>query len=321
MSDERNLDASGREAADAAVEAARPRGSVDGTPGDTAADGSTKAVPSLEFPGTDADGGRMRAPEPARPARRGPSSALVAVAAACCVALVVFSLGFMKPSADGGWSLAWIVGGDSVSAAASAPDASERDGEDDGSPADGASEDAADRDRDADGTDGGSKGGAADSADGASSKDGSSGASASGKAPSKEGATSSSGGQSGGASSSGAGQSGGASSSGGNAPARDTITVTVSIDSSAADGSVSGSGTFTFERGATAYDALLALTDKVVSENTFTGIYVSAIGGLAEKQFGGGSGWNYAVNGSTPGYSCGAYELSDGDTVSWFYVV
>ncbi len=36
------------------------------------------------------------------------------------------------------------------------------------------------------------------------------------------------------------------------------ITVTCSIDSSAADGSVGGSATLTFEKGATAYDALVA---------------------------------------------------------------
>jgi hypothetical protein len=50
-------------------------------------------------------------------------------------------------------------------------------------------------------------------------------------------------------------------------------------------------------------------------------MYVSAIGGLSEKQHGGSSGWLYAVNGSTPAASCSSFELSDGDAVSWFYTV
>jgi hypothetical protein len=50
------------------------------------------------------------------------------------------------------------------------------------------------------------------------------------------------------------------------------------------------------------------------------GIYVAAINGYAEKDQGGESGWKYAVNGSYPNYSAGAYTLSDGDAVAWVYV-
>ena len=50
------------------------------------------------------------------------------------------------------------------------------------------------------------------------------------------------------------------------------------------------------------------------------GLYVSAIGGLAEKEHGGKSGWVYSVNGVSPMTSCANYVLSDGDAVSWFYV-
>ena len=99
-----------------------------------------------------------------------------------------------------------------------------------------------------------------------------------------------------------------------------TITVTCSIDSSAADGSVGGSATLTFEKGATAYDALVATNGNVNAVSTSMGLYVSAIGGLAEKEYGATSGWTYYVNGSFPSYSAGNYVLSDGDAVSWVYV-
>lgn len=127
-------------------------------------------------------------------------------------------------------------------------------------------------------------------------------------------------------SSSGSGQSGSSSSNGGSSSSQGgtdsgTVTVSVSVSSSAADGRVSGSATPTFEKGATAYDALCATGLSVTSKNSQYGIYVSAIGGLAEKEFGGSSGWMYSVNGSAPNISCGKYALKDGDRVSWYYVV
>ncbi len=130
----------------------------------------------------------------------------------------------------------------------------------------------------------------------------------------------------GGNSSSGSGQSSGGASSGGSSSSQGstdsgTVTVSVSVSSSAADGRVSGNATPTFEKGATAYDALCATGLSVTSKNSQYGIYVSAIGGLAEKDFGGSSGWMYSVNGSAPNVSCGKYVLKDGDRVSWYYVV
>lgn len=100
----------------------------------------------------------------------------------------------------------------------------------------------------------------------------------------------------------------------------DTITVSVSVSSSAADGRVSGSAHPTFKKGATAYDALCATGLSVSTKSSQYGLYVSAIGGLAEFEYGGKSGWMYSVNGSTPNVSCGKYRLKDGDSVSWFYV-
>ena len=99
-----------------------------------------------------------------------------------------------------------------------------------------------------------------------------------------------------------------------------TVTVSVSVSSSAADGCVSGSAHPTFKKGATAYDALCATGLSVSTKSSQYGLYVSAIGGLAEFEYGGKSGWMYSVNGSTPNVSCGKYVLKDGDTVSWYYV-
>lgn len=102
--------------------------------------------------------------------------------------------------------------------------------------------------------------------------------------------------------------------------ASSTVTVSVSVSSSAADGRVSGSAHPTFKKGATAYDALCATGLSVSTKSSQYGLYVSAIGGLAEFEYGGKSGWMYSVNGSAPNVSCGKYVLKDGDTASWYYV-
>ena len=96
--------------------------------------------------------------------------------------------------------------------------------------------------------------------------------------------------------------------------------MSVSVSSSAADGRVSGSAHPTVTKGATAYDALCATGLSVSTKSSQYGLYVSAIGGLAEFEYGGKSGWMYSVNGSAPNASCGKYVLKDGDTVSWYYV-
>lgn len=105
-----------------------------------------------------------------------------------------------------------------------------------------------------------------------------------------------------------------------NSAASNTVTVSVSVSSSAADGRVSGSAHPTFKKGATAYDALCATGLSVSTKSSQYGLYVSAIGGLAEFEYGGKSGWMYSVNGSAPNVSCGKYVLKDGDSISWYYV-
>lgn len=110
----------------------------------------------------------------------------------------------------------------------------------------------------------------------------------------------------------------------GSSPAQSTqdakVRVTVTIDARA-DGGSTSSYTVSLDSGATAYDALVATGAGVNARSTAMGIYVAAINGYAEKDQGGESGWKYAVNGSYPNYSAGAYTLSDGDAVAWVYVM
>ena len=158
--------------------------------------------------------------------------------------------------------------------------------------------------------------GSSDSGSGSSSpSSGSPSSSAgSGSSSSSSGASSSSSG-----SSSSNSSAGGSSQPSASAPAG-TVTVYVSVSSSAVGNPVSGGGTFTFNQGATVYDALCACGLSMNASNTGYGIYVSAIGGLAEKEHGGHSGWMYSVNGAVPMTACSNYVLSNGDSVSWYYV-
>lgn len=156
--------------------------------------------------------------------------------------------------------------------------------------------------------------GSSDSGSSSSSGGSSSSNADSGSSPSSSGASSSSSG-----SSSSSSSAGGSSQPGTSAPAG-TVTVYVSVSSSAVGNPVSGGGTFTFNQGATVYDALCACGLSMNASNTGYGIYVSAIGGLAEKEHGGHSGWMYSVNGAVPMTACSNYVLSNGDSVSWYYV-
>lgn len=156
--------------------------------------------------------------------------------------------------------------------------------------------------------------GSSDSGSSSSSGGSSSSSAGSGSGSSSSGASSSSSG-----SSSSSSSAGGSSQPGTSAPAG-TVTVYVSVSSSAVGNPVSGGGTFTFNQGATVYDALCACGLSMNASNTGYGIYVSAIGGLAEKEHGGHSGWMYSVNGAVPMTACSNYVLSNGDSVSWYYV-
>lgn len=160
-------------------------------------------------------------------------------------------------------------------------------------------------------------GSSSDSSDSSGSSD--SGSSSSSGGSSSSNADSGLSSSSSGASSSSSSSAGGSSQPGTSAPAG-TVTVYVSVSSSAVGNPVSGGGTFTFNQGATVYDALCACGLSMNASNTGYGIYVSAIGGLAEKEHGGHSGWMYSVNGAVPMTACSNYVLSNGDSVSWYYV-
>ena len=192
--------------------------------------------------------------------------------------------------------------------------------------ADKKSEDKKDASSDASGSDESKSkgdGSSSDNSDSSGSSDSGSSSSSGGSPSSNAGSGSSS--SSSGASSSSSGSSSSSSSAGGSsqpgtsAPAG-TVTVYVSVSSSAVGNPVSGGGTFTFNQGATVYDALCACGLSMNASNTGYGIYVSAIGGLAEKEHGGHSGWMYSVNGAVPMTACSNYVLLNGDSVSWYYV-
>lgn len=186
--------------------------------------------------------------------------------------------------------------------------------------ADKESEDKKDASSDASGSDESKSkgdGSSSDNSDSSGSSDSGSSSSSGGSPSSSAGSGSSS--SSSGASSSSSSSAGGSSQPGTSAPAG-TVTVYVSVSSSAVGNPVSGGGTFTFNQGATVYDALCACGLSMNASNTGYGIYVSAIGGLAEKEHGGHSGWMYSVNGAVPMTACSNYVLSNGDSVSWYYV-
>lgn len=260
--------------------------------------------------------------------------ALVGVFTAACVALIVVSLGFVHPSTSGAWSIDWIVQavtGESVVAndargAGSAAASGKADSKN--SKASGDAKDKSKDSGDAKGDSESSNKSSDKNSDGKKSEDQrgkkSGDVSAAQNTETADtsntsGGTSSDGGQSsGGASAS----NGGTASSGGQGGTQEPsyVTVTVAVTSSAVGNPVSAGGTYTFNEGATVYDALCALGLSVNAHGSSYGTYVAAIGGLAEKQYGGTSGWMYSVNGSTPMTACSNYVLSNGDNVVWYYV-
>lgn len=97
------------------------------------------------------------------------------------------------------------------------------------------------------------------------------------------------------------------------------ITVSVTVDGSAV-GAGSSSASVSIPAGATVYDALRATGVSINAGNTQFGLYVSSIGGLAEKEHGGTSGWTYYVDGVMPMTSCANYKLAGGESIVWRYV-
>lgn len=244
---------------------------------------------------------------------------LLGALTAVCIALIVVSLGFVHPSVSGAWSIDWIVEtvtGESVVAKDASVSGSTTASGETGVKGSKSSDDASSGSKDS---------AESDSKDDSESSDKKSGdKSGSQNSDSTGGSSASDGSSSGGGSTSG----GGSASNSGSASAGNQgvsqqpgyVTVTVSVTSSAVGNPVSSSGTFTFNEGATVYDALCALGLSVNAHGSSYGTYVAAIGGLAEKEHGGTSGWMYSVNGVTPNTACSNYVLSNGDRVVWYYV-
>ena len=260
--------------------------------------------------------------------------ALVSFLTAACVALIVVSLGFVHPSESGAWSIDWIVQtvtGESVvakDAAGSGSPAASGKADSKNSKASGDAKDKSKDSGDAKGDSESSNKSSDKNSEGKKSEEHGGKKSGAASASQNTGAADTSN-TSGGASSGGGQSSGGTSASnGGGASSGDQggsqessyVTVTVSVTSSAVGNPVSAGGTYTFNEGATVYDALCALGLSVNAHGSSYGTYVAAIGGLAEKQYGGTSGWMYSVNGSTPMTACSNYVLSNGDNVVWYYV-
>lgn len=250
--------------------------------------------------------------------------ALVGALTAVCIALIIVSLGFIHPSTSGAWSIDWIaraVTGESVVAkdasVSGSTTASGKTAPKDSKSLDNAKDESESSDKKSD------KDSKEKKSEGKGGKKSSN--TSAGQGSESAGGTSSSGGSStgGGSVSGGGSASNGGSASAGNqggSQQPDYATVTVSVTSSAVGNPVSSGGTFTFNKGATVYDALCALGLSVDARGTSYGTYVAAIGGLAEKEHGGTSGWMYSVNGATPNTACSNYILKNGDTVVWYYV-
>ena len=254
--------------------------------------------------------------------------ALVGVLTAACVVLIVVSLGFVHPSASGAWSIDWIVRtvtGESVVTKGATVSGSTAASGKTGAKSPKASDDAKDESKDSDKSDSKDDSESSDKKSDKDSKEKKSDGKSAGQSSGSTGGPGSSGGASsgGGSTTDGAPVSGGSSASAGSQGGSQEsghVTVTVSVTSSAVGNPVSSGGTFTFNKGATPYDALCALGLSINARPSSYGTYVAAIGGLAEKQYGGTSGWMYSVNGATPMTACSNYVLSNGDNVVWYYV-
>ncbi len=249
--------------------------------------------------------------------------ALVGVLTAACTILIVVSLGFVHPSTSGAWSIDWIiqtVTGESVVTKDTKASGSTKTSGEVGSKDSKSSDDTNDGSRGSDKSDSKKD---SESSDKESDKNSDSKKSGEKRAGNKKTDNSQSASQnsanSGGPS---AVPDNGSASSGGQSGSQESnyVTVTISVTSSAVGNPVSSGGTFTFNKGATVYDALCALGLSVDARGTSYGTYVAAIGGLAEKEHGGTSGWMYSVNGATPNTACSNYILKNDDTVVWYYV-
>lgn len=122
---------------------------------------------------------------------------------------------------------------------------------------------------------------------------------------------------------------------------KNTINVTISISCKAAlnnpqlkpgitlpsDGIILNSTSIKINEGDTVYDAFKKACSDSGIKYEFTGtsarksIYISSIGGLSQMDCGRYSGWKYNVNGIDSSVGCSMYNLSDGDSIEWYYTI
>lgn len=80
----------------------------------------------------------------------------------------------------------------------------------------------------------------------------------------------------------------------------------------------------TLKKGSTAYDAVKEVCNekgiKISTTGSGKSVYIAGFNNIDQFDCGSGSGWTYYVNGSFPSKSCGAYTLSDGDSIEFIYV-
>ena len=100
--------------------------------------------------------------------------------------------------------------------------------------------------------------------------------------------------------------------------------VTLSVECEAAGKTFFPSASVDIYAGDTAFDVLLRVANEnrlaVAYSRPYGDVYVSAIGGVGEFDYGATSGWMYSVNGVSPSVSASAYTLHSGDVLVWHYV-
>lgn len=93
------------------------------------------------------------------------------------------------------------------------------------------------------------------------------------------------------------------------------------------NGIILKAGTYNIEDGDSAWTATRKALQKHrihfeyegEGESGYGSVYVEGINHIYEKQAGSLSGWMFAVNGKAPGVGASAYDVKDGDKITWHY--
>lgn len=93
------------------------------------------------------------------------------------------------------------------------------------------------------------------------------------------------------------------------------------------NGIILKAGTYNIEDGDSAWTATRKALQKHSihfeyegeGESGYGSVYIEGINHIYEKQAGSLSGWMFAVNGKAPGVGASAYDVKDGDNITWHY--